>query len=173
MGDQQAKLTNETARMRASFEQLSDELRKVEGSLEDISFGLYKPQYNFDTPEQFKAEMDRVYDRQKEMVRAGKAASFAVSWTVGNSKREGERMQKQYSKLLLRSAGLVCAIQLDCLSAEGTDSSEFVRGAVHAVNAQHAHTAAAELRRIRSSSQIDKPSRDTACTTSKASSSDR
>jgi hypothetical protein len=28
---------------------------------------------------------------------------FAISWTVGNSSREGERMQKQYSKLLLRA----------------------------------------------------------------------
>jgi hypothetical protein len=106
--DQHAKLANQTATVRADFERLSDELSRIEGSLEDISFGLYKPQYNFDTPEQFKAEMDRVYDRQKEMVRAGKAASFAVSWTVGNSKREGERMQKQYSKLLLRAFNGEC-----------------------------------------------------------------
>jgi hypothetical protein len=106
--DQQVKLANETAQVRADFERLSHELSKIEGSLEDISFGLYKPQYNFDTPEQFKAEMDRVYDRQKEMVRAGKAASFAVSWTVGDSKREGERMQKQYCKLLLRAFNGEC-----------------------------------------------------------------
>jgi uncharacterized protein DUF4041/Meiotically Up-regulated Gene 113 (MUG113) protein len=106
--DQQAKLANETVHVRADFERLSDELRKIEGSLEDISFGLYKPQYHFDTPEQFKAEMDRVYDRQKDMVRAGKAASFAVSWTVGNSKRDGERMQKQYCKLLLRAFNGEC-----------------------------------------------------------------
>lgn len=103
-----ANLVGETNRVRAELARLSSELNRVEGSLEDISFGLYKPQYNFDTPEQFKAEMDRVYDRQKEFVRAGKAASFAVSWTVGNSKREGERMQKQYSKLLLRAFNGEC-----------------------------------------------------------------
>src|ERR1044071_3603534 len=96
--DQQAKLVDETARVRSELERLGDELHKIEGSLEDVSFGLYRPQYKFDTPEQFKAELDRVYERQKEMVRAGKAASFAVSWTVGNSKRDGERMQKQDSK---------------------------------------------------------------------------
>jgi uncharacterized protein DUF4041/Meiotically Up-regulated Gene 113 (MUG113) protein len=98
-----AALTNNTVQLHTQVARLTDELRTVEGSLEDISFGLYKPQYTFDTPEQFKAEMDRVHDRQKEMVRAGKAASFAVAWTVGNSKRDGERMQKQYSKLLLRA----------------------------------------------------------------------
>jgi uncharacterized C2H2 Zn-finger protein len=106
--EQHAKLVSETDRVRAEFTRLSSELSRVEGSLEDISFGLYKPQYNFDTPEQFKAEMDRVYERQKDLVRAGKAASFAVSWTVGNSKREGERMQKQYSKLLLRAFNGEC-----------------------------------------------------------------
>jgi Domain of unknown function (DUF4041)/T5orf172 domain len=103
-----AKLGGETNRVRAELARLSSELSRVEGSLEDISFGLYKPQYHFDTPEQFKAEMDRVHERQKELVRGGKAASFAVSWTVGNSKRDGERMQKQYSKLLLRAFNGEC-----------------------------------------------------------------
>ena len=106
--DLHAKLARETDRVRAELARLGGELSQVEGSLEDISFGLYKPQYQFDTPEQFKAEMARVYERQKELVRAGKAASFAVSWTVGNSKREGERMQKQYSKLLLRAFNGEC-----------------------------------------------------------------
>ena len=106
--EQHARLASETVQVQAHFERLSDELRKIEGNLEDISFGLYKPQYSFDTPEQFKAEMDRVHDRQKEMIRAGKAASFAVSWTVGDSKREGERMQKQYCKLLLRAFNGEC-----------------------------------------------------------------
>lgn len=106
--EQHTKFVSETDRVRAELTRLSSELSRVEGSLEDISFGLYKPQYTFDTPEQFKAEIARVYERQKELVRAGKAASFAVSWTVGNSKREGERMQKQYSKLLLRAFNGEC-----------------------------------------------------------------
>ncbi|HEX3761224.1 MAG TPA: hypothetical protein VHW23_21160, partial [Kofleriaceae bacterium] len=68
--DQQATLVHETAQVRSEFERLNGELRQIEGNLEDVSFGLYRPQYKFDTPEQFKAEMDRVYEQQKEMVRA-------------------------------------------------------------------------------------------------------
>ncbi|HEX7840912.1 MAG TPA: DUF4041 domain-containing protein [Kofleriaceae bacterium] len=133
--EQHAKLANETARVRADFERLSDELRKIEGSLEDISFGLYKPQYNFDTPEQFKAEMDRVYDRQKEMVRAGKAASFAVSWTVGDSKREGERMQKQYCKLLLRAFNGECDAAIAKVAWNNASKmEERIRKAFDAIN---------------------------------------
>ncbi|HET9621067.1 MAG TPA: DUF4041 domain-containing protein [Kofleriaceae bacterium] len=114
---------------------MRDELRKVEGSLEDISFGLYKPQYNFDTPEQFKAEMDRVYEQQKIMIREGKAASFKVSWTVGDSKKEGARMQKQYTKLLLRAFNGEC----DAATAKVTWNNaskmeERIRKAFDAIN---------------------------------------
>ncbi|HEX8114589.1 MAG TPA: DUF4041 domain-containing protein [Kofleriaceae bacterium] len=133
--EQQARVASDTARVRADFERLSDELRKVEGSLEDISFGLYKPQYQFDTPEQFKAEMDRVYDRQKDMVRAGKAASFAVSWTVGNSRKEGERMQKQYSKLLLRAFNGECDAAIAKVNwNNATKMEERIRKAFDAIN---------------------------------------
>jgi multidrug efflux pump subunit AcrA (membrane-fusion protein) len=133
--DQQAALMHEAAQVRTEFERLSDELRKIEGNLEDVSFGLYRPQYRFDTPEQFKAELDRVYERQKEMIRAGKAASFAVSWTVGNSKRDGERMQKQYSKLLLRAFNGECDAAIAKVSwNNATKMEERIRRAFDAIN---------------------------------------
>ncbi len=105
---QHDQLLAQANRVRDELSTLGAELRSVEGSLEDISFGLYKPQYNFDTPEQFKQEMERVFDRQKAMVRDGKAASFAVSWTINGNTREGERMQKQYTKLILREFNGEC-----------------------------------------------------------------
>lgn len=105
---QQASVERETVSVRADFDRLSHELRKVEGSLEDISFGLYKPQYNFDTPEKFKAEMERVFAKQKDMIREGTAAAFVMSWTVGDSKQAGARMQKQYTKLILRAFNGEC-----------------------------------------------------------------
>jgi hypothetical protein len=133
--EQHTRLVSDTTRVRADFERLNDELRTVEGSLEDISFGLYKPQYRFDTPEQFKAEMDRVYEHQKEMVRAGQAASFAVSWTVGDSRKEGERMQKQYSKLLLRAFNGECDAAIAKISwNNATRMEERIRKAFDAIN---------------------------------------
>lgn len=101
--ERQRELAATTLQTKQTLARLTEELRSVEGSLEDMSFGLYKPHYKFDTPDKFKAELERVKDRQKEMVRTGKAASFTVSWTVGNSKKDGERMQKQYCKLMLRA----------------------------------------------------------------------
>ncbi|HEY3806312.1 MAG TPA: DUF4041 domain-containing protein [Kofleriaceae bacterium] len=133
--DAQTQVVGATTKLRAEYEHLADELRQVEGSLEDISFGVYKPHYRFDTPEQFKKEMDRVYDRQKELVRAGKAASFAVSWTINDNKKEGERMQKQYCKLLLRAFNGECdAATAKVAWNNASKMEERIRKAFDAIN---------------------------------------
>jgi len=102
------ELTAEYAKARSIYDRLSQEVRQLEENLEDISFGLYKPHYKFDTPEAYKRELETVSDRQKEMVRAEQAATCAVSWSVGGSARDGEKMQKQYAKLLLRAFNGEC-----------------------------------------------------------------
>ncbi len=101
-------LSDEYVKAKSTYDQLSREVRQLEENLEDISFGLYRPHYNFDTPEAFKRELDKINERQKEMVRVGQAAVCAVSWSVGGSEREGAKMQKQYAKLLLRAFNGEC-----------------------------------------------------------------
>src|SRR6266545_4270745 len=96
-------LAAENTAFAATHERLQKEVSTLEENLEDISFGIYKPHFNYDTPEGYKTALEEVIAKQREMVRAGKAAHFAVEWSVGGSKREGERMQQQYSKLLLRA----------------------------------------------------------------------
>jgi hypothetical protein len=101
-------LNNEYSTAKATFDRLNTEVRQLEENLEDISYGLYKPHYTFDTPEDFKRELNRIHDRQKDLIRSGKAASFSVAWMVGGSEREGAKMQKQYTKLLLRAFNGEC-----------------------------------------------------------------
>ncbi len=96
-------LAAENTAFAATHERLQKEVSTLEENLEDISFGIYKPHFDYDTPEGYKTALEEVIAKQREMVRAGKAAHFAVEWSVGGSKREGERMQQQYSKLLLRA----------------------------------------------------------------------
>jgi hypothetical protein len=93
---------------KGTFERLRAELALVEENLEDISYGLYKPHYTFETSQHYKDELERVYDRKKDMIRAGVAASCSTTWTVGNSKRDGERMTKQLTKVMLRAFNGEC-----------------------------------------------------------------
>jgi len=90
-------------RVKTVYDRLKHEVAQLEGSLEDISYGLYKPNYDFDTSERFRMELDRVRDQKKQMVRLGQAARCLVEWTVGGSRKDGERMQKQLEKLMLRA----------------------------------------------------------------------
>ncbi len=101
-------LDAEYAKAKTLYDRLRGELSKVEENLEDISFGLYKPHFAFDTPDEYKQRLEETRDKQKAMVRSGEAIRAAVTWTVGNSRRDGERMQKQYSKLLLRAFNGEC-----------------------------------------------------------------
>lgn len=87
----------------ATFERLRAEVASLEENLEDMSYGLYKPHYTFETAEGYKLELDRVYDKKKAMIRAGTAASFPCDWTVNGSLAEGKRMTKQNVKVMLRA----------------------------------------------------------------------
>lgn len=110
------KIADETSRLRAEsdglrqrysqglqkYEALEAEVRSLEEDLENISYGLYKPHFTYADTEAYKTALERVRDKQKEMIQRGQAAVCGTTWAVGGSKREGERMIKQYEKLILR-----------------------------------------------------------------------
>jgi chromosome segregation ATPase len=125
----------ETAKAKSAYEQYRSEITLLEENLEDISFGVYKPHFDFDTPEDYKQALQRVVDKQKAMIRAGDAARFAVSWTVGGSRREGERMQRQYIKLLLRAFNGECEAAIAKVTwNNATKMEERIRKSFSAIN---------------------------------------
>lgn len=85
------------------YQELEAEVRSLEEDLENVAVGLYRPHFTYADSEAYKAAIERVRDKQKSMIRAGQAAQCGTTWTVGGSKREGERMTKQYEKLILRA----------------------------------------------------------------------
>jgi hypothetical protein len=128
-------LASDHATAKARFDQLSLELRGLEENLEDISFGIYKPHYHFDTPDDFKRELERVTNRQKELVRTDRATNFAVAWTVGGSEREGARMQKQYAKLIIRAFNGECDAAVAKVTwNNATKMEERIRKAFEGIN---------------------------------------
>ncbi len=96
-------LTSEYQKKRYVYEQLLKEISVLEEDLELTSFGLYKPHYSFDTPEQYKAKIEKTRNLQKQLIKDKNAAVCSTEWTVGGSKREGRKMTNQYLKLMLRA----------------------------------------------------------------------
>lgn len=74
---------------------------------------------------------------KKALVREGRATRALVQWTVGGSRREGERMQKQLMKLMLRAFnGESDAAIAKVTWNNATQMEERIRKAFDAINEQ-------------------------------------
>jgi hypothetical protein len=102
------ELNDDYAKYKAIYDNLKKELALVEENLEIQSFGVYKPHFDFKTSEEYKAKLEQNYERQKALVKNDRAAKCTTEWSVGGSRREGERMTKQYTKLMLRAFNGEC-----------------------------------------------------------------
>lgn len=85
------------------YQELNTEVSSLEEDLENVAVGLYKPHFTYVDSENYKNAISMARDRQKNMIRSGLATRCDTSWTVGGNKREGERMIKDYEKLVLRA----------------------------------------------------------------------
>lgn len=83
------------------FSKLEKEINLYEDTLEIGSFGLYTPQFDFQTSQDYKNNLEYNYEKQKQLIRNDQAAICNTEWTVGGSKTEGRKMTNQYKKLML------------------------------------------------------------------------
>ncbi len=97
------KLVADYKRDHEVYVRLKSEVSLLEENLEDMSFGVYRPHYSFDTSEKYKAALDEIWRKKKQMVHEGGAAVCDTKWTVGGSEREGARMTRQNAKVMLRA----------------------------------------------------------------------
>ena len=72
------------------------------------SFGLYEPRYSFKNSDAYRKQLERIRDRQKAMVKAGTAVISPNNWTLNGSQAEGNRMIRDYTKLIVRSFNNEC-----------------------------------------------------------------
>lgn len=97
---------------RAEFHKQVEEKRKelilMDEEILLQSFGFYRPRYDLVSSDQYKQRLDQIRKQQEDLVKSGKATFVSKNWTVNNSQKEGERMTKDYIKLILRSFNNEC-----------------------------------------------------------------
>jgi hypothetical protein len=93
-----AKLGNNYAEAKTVYDRLQYELSVLQGESEDMSFGVYKPQYSFDASDKYNAELDKVYEQKKAAIRNGVAATEVAHQAV----------QQHRQKLILRAFNGEC-----------------------------------------------------------------
>ena len=119
-----AALAAEYTAALARYRDLQNEIAVAEDSLEDISFGIYKPHFTFQTPEEYKARIELLRGRQRDLVRQGGATQCPIPWTVNNSKTEGKRMIRLHSKLTLRAFNGECEAAIANISWNNAQTME-------------------------------------------------
>lgn len=105
---ERSELRTRIQRLAEAAEVLQAEVGSLEETLELQSFGLYKPHYDFDTSERYKAQLDALREKQKKMVKAGEAAICTTKWHVDGDYRKGERMTRDNLKVMLRAFNGEC-----------------------------------------------------------------
>jgi hypothetical protein len=130
-----ASLSTEYQTALVRYKELRKEIAIGEDSLEDLSFGLYKPHFTFQTPEEYKAKIELLRNQQRDVVRNDGAAQCPIAWTVQNSKVEGKRMIRQNSKLMLRAFNGECEGAIANVSwNNAAKMEERIRSAFSAIN---------------------------------------
>lgn len=105
---QKEVLSQEYLAAHSLYDRLKTELAGLEENLEAVSVGLYKPHYEYDSSEEYRKGLELIRERQRALVRDGQAAVSGQTWQIGGDARAGERMTKQYLKLILRAFNGEC-----------------------------------------------------------------
>lgn len=71
-------------------------------------FGLYTPQYDFASALDYKEELTKIRQVQKDLIKEKAAVLGNTEWTVNNSKAKGKKMVSDTQKLLLRAFNTEC-----------------------------------------------------------------
>jgi hypothetical protein len=93
---------------RSIYEKLLADISILEENLENISYGMYKPHYDYNSTEAYKQKLDEIRDRQKQIIKDEKATYCPANWTVQGSEAKGRKMIKEASKLMLRAFNGEC-----------------------------------------------------------------
>lgn len=110
--------------IRTEVKQLQDQVLVVEDTLLLESFALYTPKYPLMSSADLKAELEDLRKNQKEMVRAGMAATGSTNWHVNNNLVEGRRLVADTIKLVLRSFNNECDYCVDNVKFDNIELGE-------------------------------------------------
>ena len=86
-------------------------------------FGLYTPQYDFASALDYKEELAKIRQIQKDLIKEKKAVLGNTEWTVNNSKAKGKKMVSDTQKLLLRAFNTECDDLIDRVKYNNFDAT--------------------------------------------------
>lgn len=108
---QQKLLSDIDARIAAGKEVLKELEGQIVQTNEELLFqslGLYAPQYEFASLDEYKEKLMQIRQEQKDLVKSDQAILGSQSWSVNGNAKQGEKMVSDTKKLLLRAFNSEC-----------------------------------------------------------------
>lgn len=99
------------------------EIVKLDEEIRMQDFGLYRPRYDFATADGYKARLEQIRERQKQLIKSNQAVTGNMGWTVNGSASKGQKMVKDMQKLLLRAFNSECDELIDKVKYNNFDSA--------------------------------------------------
>jgi len=93
----------ELLNLTTKLEGLMAQVLVVEEHLLLESFALYTPKFSFTHSHEYKTRLDGVREKQKAMIKEGRAATGGEGWAVNGSAAQGKKLVGDMIKLVLRS----------------------------------------------------------------------
>lgn len=97
------RFSSELPGLRAEHAELSRQLVETRETAILQEVGVYQYRHPLDDALAYKTRLTGLQARIKDAVRAGSAVRGATNWTVNGSAREGSKMVREFSKLMLRA----------------------------------------------------------------------
>lgn len=101
-------LNDEYRKQQSILKALEQQIEVYQDDLELLDMGVYEPHFNFDTPEEYKEQINIGRISQKAMIKNGTAIYCETEWVVSNSKTEGKKMMDRAIKLTARAFNNEC-----------------------------------------------------------------
>lgn len=117
-----SQLRRQSAEQEAIIGQRMATISKVENQIKELKcqvielnetrllqdFSLYEPVYDFASSSEYKSELKRNLDAQKQMIKDKTAATCTTEWTVDGSRAAGLKMTKDNIKQMLMTFNTEC-----------------------------------------------------------------
>ena len=97
------RLVSEVPGLRAEQAELSRQLVETRETVILQEVGIYQYRHPLENALAYKTRLSGLQARIKDTVKAGNAVRGATNWTVNGSAREGTKMVREFSKLMLRA----------------------------------------------------------------------
>lgn len=117
---------------RKTLADLLEVKERIQGEVEVLSetkdfalgYGVYEPHFNLDDSEEYKEQIQRVRQEQKELIKLGYAAVGGVDITWNGSISQGKAMVDKFKKLLLRSFNGECDVMISSVGWNNIEKYE-------------------------------------------------